>query len=435
MDSYHCQLVSGPLDATVTLPGSKSITNRALITAALADGTSLLTGALFAEDTRLMVDALRQLGIVVTVDESDCLAEVTGCRGLIPHGKGELFCGNAGTVMRFCTALTASGHGRYELDGTQRMGQRPIGELIEVLQTLGTGVEYLAEDGYPPLTVHAKGLQGGHVAFGSPESSQFVSALLLVAPYAVRDLFIDVTGELTSVPYLKITTAVMQDFGVAVVEQYEADRVRFIVEAPQRYQAETYAIEPDASNAAYFLSAPAVAGGRVTVEGLGTRSVQGDVRFVDLLEKMGCTVERRPNRLSVLGPPEGQRLHGIEVDLNDMPDTVQTLAVVAMLADGPTVIRNVANLRVKETDRLTALNRELTKLGGTIEEWSDGLRIIPPARLIPAEIDTYEDHRMAMSFAVLGLKCPGLVINDPGCCAKTFPDFFDRFEKLAGGSR
>jgi len=433
MDSYQCQVVSGPLDAAVRIPGSKSITNRALIAAALADGTSLLSGALLADDTRLMIDAIRGLGIAVTVDESDCRVEVTGCRGHIPEGDARLRCGNAGTVMRFCAALTALGYGRYELDGSERMRQRPIGELTAVLQTLGTGIEYVGEEGCPPIAVHAKGLRGGHVAFHSPESSQFVSALLLAAPYASRDLFIDVTGEVTSLPYLKMTTALMLAFGVGVVEQYEVNRARFVVEAPQRYRGEAYTIEPDASNATYFLAAAAVAGGRVTVKGLGVDSIQGDVGFVDVLEQMGCVVERHPDRISVNGPPEGQRLRGIEVDLNNMPDTVQTLAAVAMFADGPSVIRNVANLRVKETDRLAALSRELTKVGATVDVWADGLRIVPPTVLRPAEIDTYNDHRMAMSFAVLGLKCAGLVIRDPDCCSKTFPDFFERFETLAAG--
>jgi len=434
MDTYRCQVVSGPLDAVVRVPGSKSITNRALIVAALADGTSLLSEVLLAKDTRLMIDALRGLGIAVTVDESDCRVEVTGCRGHIPEGSAKLLCENAGTVMRFCAALTALGYGRYELDGSERMRQRPIGALAAVLQTLGTGIEYQSKEGFPPLVVHAKGLSGGHVAFHSPESSQFVSALLLVAPYASRDLFIDVTGNVTSAPYLKMTTALMLAFGVSVVEQYEADRARLVVEAPQRYRGETYTIEPDASNATYFLAAAAVVGGRVTVKGLGVDSIQGDVRFVDVLEQMGCAVERHPDRISVCGPPEGKRLRGIEVDLNHMPDTVQTLAAVAMFADGPTVIRNVANLRAKETDRLAALSRELAKVGAALEEWPDGLRIVPPATLRPAEINTYDDHRMTMSFAVLGLKCAGLVIRDPDCCAKTFPDFFERFETLVAGS-
>ncbi|MGD2111284.1 MAG: 3-phosphoshikimate 1-carboxyvinyltransferase [Phycisphaerae bacterium] len=434
MDSYRCHPVSAPLDATVVLPGSKSITNRALITAALADGTSLLTGALLAEDTRLMINALRELDIAVTIDQDDNGIEVTGCHGHIPREHGRLDCGNAGTVMRFCAALTALGHGRYELDGTPRMRERPIGELADALRALGAGVEYTGEDGYPPLTIHAKGLRGGEVALRSPASSQFVSAILLVTPLAMRDVLIDVTGAVPSVPYLKITAAVMQDFGVSVVDQYEANRARFIVPAPQRYRPATHRIEPDASNASYFLAAPAVAGGRLTVEGLGTNSIQGDVGFVDVLEQMGCTVQRHPDRLSVTGPAEGQPLRGVDVDLNHMPDTVQTLAVIASLAEGPTMIRNVGNLRIKETDRLTALNRELTKLGATVEESADSLRIIPPNAPVPAELETYNDHRMAMSFAVLGLKCPGLVIKDPDCCAKTFPDFFERFEKLTTGA-
>lgn len=431
---HRCQPVKGPLDAVVTLPGSKSITNRALITAALADGASLLTGLLLAEDTRLMIDALRALGVAVTVDKNTCAAEVTGCRGYIPAEAAKLLCGNAGTVMRFCTALVALGQGRFELDGTSRMRERPIGQLVEVLQALGAGVEYFARDGYPPLAVHANGLRGGRVSFRSPESSQMVSAVLLASPYAAGDVFIEVTGDRPSTPYLQMTTKVMERFGVAVVEQYGVESSELIVEAPQRYQGTSYAVEPDASNATYFLAAPAVAGGRVTVQGLGTDSIQGDVRFVEVLQMMGCRVETAPTEMTVHGPVEGQRLRGLDIDLSDMPDTVQTLAVLALFADGPTTIRNVANLRIKETDRLSALNTELTKLGAAVSERSDGLQIIPPDELVPAAIDTYNDHRMAMSFALVGLKCPGLVINDAECCEKTFPDFFARFELLARGT-
>ncbi len=430
MAAYRCQPAGDPIDATVSLPGSKSITNRALVAAALADGTSLLTGILVSEDTRLMIDALRALGIAITVDEDGCAAEVTGCRGHIPASEAKLFCGNAGTVMRFCTALVALGRGRFELDGVERMRQRPIGDLADVMRSLGTGVEYLEQEGYPPLAIHANGLDGGKVSFRSPQSSQVVSALLLASPCARRDVLMEVTGDRPSTPYLKMTAKVMERFGVAVVEQYAADSTRFIVEAPQRYAGTTYAIEPDASNASYFLAAPAVAGGRVTVEGLGTDSIQGDARFVDVLEQMGCRIERSPTRLTIYGPSEDQRLRGVDVDLNDMPDTVQTLAVVALFAEGPTTIRNVPNLRIKETDRLAALNRELTKLGASVEEHADGLRITPPDRIAPATIDTYNDHRMAMSFALVGLMCPGIVINDPECCAKTFPDFFSRFERM-----
>ena len=432
MSRYECQPTSGPLDATVTLPGSKSLSNRALIAAALADGTSLLTGVLLADDTQLMIEALRALGIAITVDEEAPAAEVTGCRGQIPAAEGELFCGNAGTVMRFCAAFVAVGYGRYQLDGIERMRQRPIGSLVEALQTLGTGVEYLGEEGFPPIAVYAKGLRGGRVSFHSPESSQLISGLLLVSPYAARDVFFEVTGELPSVPYVKMTTRLMEQFGVGVLEHYDKTSVRLIAAAPQRYQGVNLSIEPDASNAGYFLAAPAVAGGRVTVRQLGTDSVQGDARFVDVLEQMGCRIERQPEQLTVFGPAGEERLRGVDVDLNDMPDMVQTLAVLALFADGPTTIRNVANLRVKETDRLAALNRELTKLGAKIEEWPDGLRIHPPSRITPAAVDTYGDHRMAMSFALAGLGTSGVVINDPECCAKTFPDFFERFGALTG---
>jgi 3-phosphoshikimate 1-carboxyvinyltransferase len=425
---YRCQPVSHPLDVAVRLPGSKSITNRALIAAALADGDSVLTGMLWAEDTRLMIEALRTCGIAIATDEKGCAAEVTGCRGQLPVSEAALFCGNSGTTIRFCASLVALGHGRFELDGVERMRERPIGGLVDVLRVMGPGVEYPQREGYPPIVVYANGLSGGHVAFDSPASSQFVSGLLLVAPYSMRDVLIDVTGSIPSATYLNMTTSVMDRFGVAVIEQYQPREAEFIVAAPQRYQGSTFAVEPDASNATYFLAAPAIAGGRLAVEGLGTESIQGDARFVDVLERMGCSVEREPTRLTVAGPPAGERLCGIDVDLNEMPDTVQTLAVVALFADGPTTIRNVPNLRVKETDRLSALHRELAKLGANVEESADGLRIEPPARLEPAAIDTYDDHRMAMSFALAGLRVEGLAINDPECCGKTFPDFFERFE-------
>jgi len=330
--------------------------------------------------------------------------------------------------------MAALGNGRFHLDGIARMRKRPIGALGEALQALGVGIEYPGEEGFPPIVVHARGLRGGHVTFDSPQSSQMVSALLLAAPYASRDVFIEVAGDVPSLPFLKMTTAMMERFGVGVLEDNEGPgekrNIRFVVEAPQRYQAASFAIEPDATNASYFLAAAAVAGGRVTVQGLGVHSVQGDIGFVDVLEAMGCRVERETTRISILAPPEGSSLHGIDIDLNDMPDTVPTLAVLALFADSPTAIRNVANLRLKESDRLAALHCELSKLGAVVEELPDGLVIHPPNKLTPAEIDTYDDHRMAMSFALAGLKCPGIVINDPQCCAKTFPGFFERFDRM-----
>jgi len=444
MSVYHCTPASGPLDATVVVPGSKSLTNRALVAAALADGTSVLRNVLFADDTLLMMEALRTLGIAVTADERDCAVEVTGCNGHIPESGADLFCGNSGTTMRFLSAIVALGNGRFQLDGVARMRKRPIGALTEALQALGAGVEYLGTEGFPPIVVHASGLRGGNVAFDSPQSSQMVSALLLAAPYASRDVFIEVAGDVPSLPFLKMTTSVMDRFGVGVLGDdggitprglkpaaRKGDAtIRFVVEAPQRYQAASLSIEPDATNASYFLAAAAVAGGRVTVQGLGVGSVQGDINFVDVLEAMGCRVERDATRITVLAPPDGRKLRGIDIDLNDMPDTVPTLAVLALFADSPTAIRNVANLRLKETDRLAALRCELSKLGAVVEELPDGLIIHPPNRLTPATIDTYGDHRMAMSFALAGLKCSGMVINDPHCCAKTFPDFFERFQRM-----
>ncbi|MFQ5591901.1 MAG: 3-phosphoshikimate 1-carboxyvinyltransferase [Phycisphaerae bacterium] len=429
MLKYECQPVSAPVDATVTLPGSKSMTNRVLVTSCLADGTSLLTNALLAEDTQVMINALRTLGIALTVDERDNTVEVTGCRGHLPASEAEVFCGNSGTTMRFCGALCALGRGRFKLDGVERMRQRPLGGLIDALRTLGAGAEYLGCEGYPPVVIHACGLSGGRVEFNAPSSSQMVSALLMAGPYAGGDLFISVAGEVPSKSYLKMTVAVMSLFGVCVLEQYDEAEAKFIVADLQRYESATVAIEPDASNATYFLAAPAVVGGRVTVDGLGSGSIQGDTGFMRVLERMGCRIETGDTRLTVTGPGAGEALRGVDVDLNDMPDTVQTLAVIALFAEGTTVIRNVANLRIKETDRLAALASELGKLGATVEERSDGLSITPPKRVVPAAIDTHNDHRMAMSFALAGLRAPGIVINDPQCCAKTFPDFFERFDR------
>lgn len=419
-----------PLNAVVRLPGSKSITNRALVTAALACGRSRLTGALFADDTQHMIDALGHLGIQVAADPRACTLDVAGCDGHIPACEAEIYCGNSGTTMRFCTALCALGFGEYHLDGMARMRERPIEALVRGLWALGTPVEYSDREGYPPLRVYARGLKGGEVRFDSPPSSQLVSALLMAAPYARSDVMIEVGGQLVSEPYVRMTLAVMEHFDVAVLDRAESGVARYVVAAPQRYQGREYFIEPDASNASYFLASPAVAGGNVTVEGLGTTSIQGDAHFVDILEQMGCRIERAADRLTVHGPAPGERLRGIDVDLNHMPDMVQTLAVLALFADGPTRVRNVGNLRVKETDRLAALARELSRMGAAVEVESDGLIIRPPSKVNSATIETYDDHRMAMSFALASLRVDGVVIKEPGCVSKTFPDFFDRWETL-----
>ena len=411
---------SGPVVGEVVLPGSKSLTNRYLTCAALADGTSLLSGASFADDAVVMVAALRTLGVSTHERPEQRVLEVAGCHGHLPADEADLNVGHAGTAMRFLTALACLGYGRFRLDGSARMRERPIGGLVDALRTLGAGVEYENREGYPPLTVFARGLAGGEIIFRQPPSSQFVSALLMVAPYARQDVLIGIDGPLVSEPYVELTLQVMRSMGVEVLDW---EGCRFVVPAFQRYRPGRYTIEPDASAATYFWAAAAVTGGRVRVLGLTRASLQGDVGFVDVLARMGCTVEEDGVALAVAGPRE--RLRGIVADLNDMPDTVQTLAVVALFADGPTEIHNVANLRIKETDRLAALASELTRLGARVDLRDDGLTIHPPERLRPAEIQTYEDHRMAMSFAIAGLATDGIVICGAECVSKSFPTFFE----------
>ncbi len=431
MNDHHCKTIDHPLDATVELPGSKSLTNRALIAAALADGDSILGGVLLAEDTRLMIDAIRQLGIAVTIDEAARVAEVSGCRGHIPASEVDLFCGNSGTTIRFCAAFCATGHGNFRLDGIERMRDRPIGGLVDALRALGSRVQYQTRDNYPPLVIHASGLAGGEASFENSASSQWISAILLAAPYAGGDVMIDVRGQIPSIPYIRMTTHLMSQFGVNIIEQYESRRVRFIVEAPQRYAPTNISIEPDASAATYFWAAAAIAGGSVCIEGIGNESVQGDAKFVDVLERMGCEVQREVRRTTVTGPNDRHPLRAINIDMNDMPDAAMTLAVVALFAEGKTTIRNVANLRVKETDRIAALATELRKLGATVNELPDGLQITPPTDFeSPAEIATYNDHRIAMAFTIAGLRYPNLTIRNPECVAKTFPDFFSRFGSM-----
>jgi len=418
---------TGPIRGEARPPGSKSLTNRYLTCAALADGTTVLRGASDSDDTQRMVAGLRQLGLRVEIPaEPQCL-RVPGCRGHLPMDEADVDVGNAGTAMRFLTALATLGYGHFRLDGSPRMRQRPIGPLVAALEELGAGIGYERMPGYPPVTIVGRGLVGGQAHFSTLESSQFVSALLMVAPYAAGDVFVSVEGKLPSEPYVDMTIAVMRELGAEVLA---AEGRRFVVAASQRYHAGTYAIEPDASAATYFWAAAAVTGGCVRVRGLGRDSRQGDVRLVDVLEQMGCGVRAGADFLEVQGPPHG-KLRGIDVDLNDMPDTVQTLAVLALFAEGPTTIRNVANLRIKETDRLTALATELARLGARVDLGEDGLTIHPPAALTPADIETYEDHRMAMSFAVAGVATEGILLRNAACVSKSFPTFFDALGRLS----
>ena len=414
----------GPVRGRIRPPGSKSITNRALICAALADGDSMLTGALESEDTKVLIHALRHLEIAVNTDAAANTLNVFGCGGDIPATSGAMYIANSGTSMRFLTALVAIGHGFFRLDGSPRMRERPIQDLLDGLAQLGVKAESETGNGCPPVVVHGAGLPGGSAKVNGDLSSQFLSGLLMAAPYARQPVELIVEGELVSRPYIHLTLAVMKAFGIEVPG---GDLSRLTV-PKGRYHARTYDIEPDASAASYFLAAAAITGGEVTVEGLSRNSLQGDVAFCDCLAQMGCEVRYETDSITVTGRP----LRGIETNMNAISDTVQTLAAVALFAEGPTTITGVGHIRHKETDRIGNLAIELRKLGATVDELADGLRI-KPAPLHGAQIATYQDHRMAMSLALVGLRVAGVVIEDPKCTEKTYPAYFDDMAKLVGG--
>lgn len=405
------------LDSAVTIPGSKSCTARALVMAALTRGVSTLDGIAPGDDAGYMIENLRSLGAELT-REGDIVTVKTRC--LAPP-QAPLYLGNSGTAMRFLTAAAAGIPGKTVLDGNPRMRERPIEDLAAALREWGLDVH--TRDGYPPVTITSNGSFGGTTHMRGSASSQYLSGLLMAAAQADREAIILVEGELVSKPYVDLTITMMAERSVqAENENY----VAFRVPVGQRYCPGKYAIEADASGASYFFAAAAIAGGRVRVCNLGKSSLQGDAQFPWVLERMGCTVTAGPDWIEVAGTG---RLQGLDIDLNAMPDMAQTLAVTALFAQGPTIIRNVANLRIKECDRIDAMGRELRKLGAVIEEFEDGLRIVP-RELHGAAIDTYNDHRMAMSFALAGLRIPGVRINNPGCVSKTFPDFFERFDAL-----
>jgi 3-phosphoshikimate 1-carboxyvinyltransferase len=420
---------SGPSPrTTVTVPGSKSLTNRALIVAAIAKGTSTLNGALDSEDTRVMVRALQTLGFTVEHDTEKRMIRIEGCGGTIPSTEAWLDLANSGTSLRFLTAMLATGQGTFHLDGTPRMRQRPIQDLLTSLNGLGANATSDNGTGCPPVTIRAQGLDGGFAFVRGDVSSQFLSGLLMALPYARDMTTIEVDGVLVSIPYVTMTLAVMESFGVSVVNRKNR---RFDIR-PGKYQGLSFPIEPDASAASYFFALAAITGGTITVEGLGASSIQGDMAFVDILEHMGCRVERESTRTTVTGGP----LRAVDVDMNAISDTVMTLSVVALFAEGITRIRNVAHIRHKETDRIAAVASEIRKLGAQAEEYPDGLLISPPAvdQLRGASIKTYDDHRMAMSFALAGLRVPGVVILDPGCVAKTYPGFWEDLASLRESS-
>ncbi len=413
----------GPVRGAIRPPGSKSLTNRALVCAALARGRSMLTGALDSEDTRVMIDSLNRLGLPVRPDWSRATLTIDGAGGQIPVSEAELFLANSGTSIRFLTALVTLGHGRYRLDGVPRMRQRPIADLLEALQQWGADVQSERGDGCPPVIAHAGGLPGGPCGVRGDISSQFLSGLLLAAPCAQAGAQVSVAGPLVSQPYVRMTLAVMRAFGVPTTAA--ADLSHFQVPACGHYQPVRYEVEPDASAASYFWAAAAISGGEVTVQGLSFQALQGDVAFCNCLARMGCHVTETPDGLCVAG----RARQGIDVNMNAISDTVQTLAAVALFADSPTTITGVGHIRHKETDRIGDLARELRKLGATVEESPDGLRIIP-GPLHGARLATYQDHRMAMSLALVGLRTPGVWIEDPACTAKTYPCFFDDLARL-----
>ncbi|HMO14634.1 MAG TPA: 3-phosphoshikimate 1-carboxyvinyltransferase [Pirellulaceae bacterium] len=414
---------SGPIHGVITPPGSKSITNRALVCAALAEGESVIKGALACDDTGVMLDSLRRLGIAIETNWDRRQIIVQGCGGQFPVKQADLFVGNSGTTMRFLTAMCAVGRGRFRLSGVPRMHQRPIGPLVELLSRFG--VQISTENvGCPPVVIDAQGIRGGSGKIRGGVSSQFTSAVLMALPYADEFSVIQLIPPVVSKPYIDITCAVMSGFGVNVVRFDEY--FEYSVDPQQKYDACEYVVEPDASAASYFWGAAAVTGGKVKVQGLTMDAMQGDVKFVKALEKMGCVVQYFVDAIEVQGPVQ----QGIEIDMRDISDTAQTLAVIALFAEGPTTIRGIAHNRDKETDRIGNLAIELRKLGAEVSELDDGLLIVPPRRLSPATIRTYDDHRMAMSFSLAGLRQMGIVIEDPQCVSKTYPEFFTDLDSI-----
>lgn len=413
------------VDGTVNLPGSKSVSNRALLLAALAHGTTVLTNLLDSDDVRHMLTALSALGVRYTLSEDRTRCELTGMGGpLQAQGSLELFLGNAGTAMRPLAAALCLGHNDVVLTGEPRMKERPIGHLADALRQGGAQIEYLEQENYPPLRLRG-GFVGGEVEVDGSVSSQFLTALLMTAPLAEQDTHIVIKGDLVSKPYIDITLHLMNTFGVNVEnENYQ----RFVVRGGQRYQSPgQYLVEGDASSASYFLAAAAIKGGTVKVTGIGRNSVQGDIRFADVLEKMGATITWGDDFIACT---RGE-LNAIDMDMNHIPDAAMTIATAALFANGTTTLRNIFNWRVKETDRLFAMATELRKVGAQVEEGHDYIRITPPASLNFAEIGTYNDHRMAMCFSLVALSDTPVTILDPKCTAKTFPDYFDQLARIS----
>lgn len=425
MEQLTLQPIS-KVDGVINLPGSKSVSNRALLLAAQAKGTTRLTNLLDSDDIGHMLGALKNLGVAYTLSADKATCEVEGLgRPFAAEGALELYLGNAGTAMRPLVAALCLGSGEFVLTGEPRMKERPIGHLVDALRSAGAQIEYLENEGYPPLRIVGTGLRGGEVEIDGSISSQFLTAFLMAAPFAEAETRIRIRGELVSKPYIDITLHIMAAFG-ATVENH--DYAEFIVSAGQTYQAPgDFLVEGDASSASYFLAAAAIKGGEVKVTGIGKKSIQGDVKFADALAAMGTEIVIGDDYIVA----RRGELRAVDMDFNHIPDAAMTIAIAALFAQGTTSIRNVYNWRVKETDRLAAMATELRKVGATVDEGDDYITITPPTGLIHAAIDTYNDHRMAMCFSLVALSDVPVTINDPGCTSKTFPDYFEQFKQLS----
>ncbi len=424
MESLTLQPIAR-VDGAINLPGSKSVSNRALLLAALACGKTVLTNLLDSDDVRHMLNALSALGINYTLSADRTRCDITGNGGpLRASGALELFLGNAGTAMRPLAAALCLGQNEIVLTGEPRMKERPIGHLVDSLRQGGANIDYLEQENYPPLRLRG-GFIGGYIEVDGSVSSQFLTALLMTAPLAPEDTIIRVKGELVSKPYIDITLNLMKTFGVEITNHHYQ---QFVVKGGQQYHSPgRYLVEGDASSASYFLAAGAIKGGTVKVTGIGRKSMQGDIRFADVLEKMGATITWGDDFIACT---RGE-LHAIDMDMNHIPDAAMTIATTALFAKGTTTLRNIYNWRVKETDRLFAMATELRKVGAEVEEGHDYIRITPPAKLQHADIGTYNDHRMAMCFSLVALSDTPVTILDPKCTAKTFPDYFEQLARMS----
>ncbi|WP_260293627.1 3-phosphoshikimate 1-carboxyvinyltransferase [Proteus vulgaris] len=424
MESLTLQPIAH-IEGTINLPGSKSVSNRALLLAALANGKTRLTNLLDSDDIRYMLNALKALGVQYQLSNNNTVCDIEGLGGEFKTESSlELFLGNAGTAMRPLAAALSLGLHDIVLTGEPRMKERPIGHLVDALRQGGASIDYLEQTDYPPIRLRG-GFKGGHVEVDGSVSSQFLTALLMSAPLAKQDTTITIKGELVSKPYIDITLALINTFGGKIENQ---NYQQFIIKGGQQYQSpETYLVEGDASSASYFLAAAAIKGGTVRVTGIGKKSLQGDIHFASVLEKMGAKIRWGDDYIEC----ERGSLNGIDMDMNTIPDAAMTIATTALFAEGDTVIRNIYNWRVKETDRLAAMAAELQKLGAIVEEGHDYLKVTPPKQLTTADIKTYNDHRIAMCFSLVALSDIPITILDPGCTAKTFPDYFEKLETLS----